>query len=207
MIIQPIVEGQGDETAVPLLLRRLRDMAEAWGLDVGTPHRRRRTQLVKKDSLQSAVRVAGLREGCAGILILFDADDDCPAELAPNLEYWAREAAGELPCVVVMANREYEAWFLASIEALRGRAGIAPGAVSHLDPEAPRDAKGELEARMRPGASYSPTVDQPALTAHLDLESAYRHCRSFRKLVSAFGMLAAAAGVAPAEWPPAAWIS
>jgi hypothetical protein len=106
-----------------------------------------------------------------------------------------------------MANREYEAWFLASIEALRGKAGIQPGAVSHLDPEAPRDAKGELEVRMRPGASYSPTVDQPALTAHLDLESAYRHCRSFRKLVRAFGVLAAAAGVAPAEWPPAAWIS
>ena len=52
MIIQPIVEGQGDEAAVPLLLRRLRDEAQAWGLDVGRPHRKQRTQLVKKDSLQ-----------------------------------------------------------------------------------------------------------------------------------------------------------
>ena len=56
MIIQPIVEGQGDVAAVPLLLRRLRDEAQAWGLEVGRPHRKRRTQLVKKDSLQSAVR-------------------------------------------------------------------------------------------------------------------------------------------------------
>ena len=102
-----------------------------------------------------------------------------------------------MPCAVVMANREYEAWFLASIEALRGRAAILPDATSHPDPEAPRDAKGELERRMPRGASYSPTVDQAALTAHLDLESAYRRCRSFRKLVSAFGALAAAAGVAP----------
>ena len=207
MMIQPIVEGQGDEAALPLLLRRLRDEAQAWGLEVGRPHRKRRTQLVKKDSLQSAVRVAGLREDCAGILVLFDADDDCPKELAPILEEWAREAAGGKPCAVVMANREYEAWFLASIEALRGRAAILPDAVSHHDPEAPRDAKGELERRMPRSASYSPTVDQAPLTAHLDLELAYRRCRSFRKLVSAFGALAAAAGVAPAVWPPAAWVS
>lgn len=206
MIIQPIVEGQGDEAAVPLLLRRLRDEAQAWGLEVGRPHRRRRTQLVRKDSLENAVRVAALRENCAGILVLFDADDDCPAELAPTLENWAREAAGEIPCAVVMANREYEAWFLASMEALRGRAGVLPNAASHADPEALRDAKGELERRMRPGASYSATVDQPAMTAQFDLQNAYRRCRSFRKLVSAFGALAAAAGAAPPVWPPAAWV-
>jgi hypothetical protein len=107
---------------------------------------------------------------------------------------------------VVMANREYEAWFLASIEALRGKSGILSAAVSHPDPESPRDAKGELELRMLHGSSYSPSVDQAPLTAHLDLESAYRRCRSFRKLVRAFGILAAAAGVAPAVWPPAKWV-
>jgi hypothetical protein len=207
MIIQPIVEGQGDEAAVPLLLRRLRDEAQAWGLEVGRPHRRRRTLLVKKDSLQSAVRVAALRENCAAILVLFDADDDCPKELAPTLEEWAREAAGGKPCAVVMANREYEAWFLASIEALRGWGAILPDATSHHEPEVPRDAKGQLERRMPRGASYSATVDQPILTAHLDLESAYRGCRSFRKLVRAFGELAVAAGVAPAVWPPSTWVS
>jgi hypothetical protein len=207
MIIQPIVEGQGEEAAVPLLLRRLRDEAQAWGLEVGRPHRKRRTQLVKKDSLQSAVRVAVLRQDCAGILVLFDADDDCPKHLAPILEQWAREAAGGVPCAVVMANREYEAWFLASIEALRGKAAILPDATSHPDPEVPRGAKGELDRRMRRGASYSPSVDQAALTAHLNLENAYRRCRSFRKLVSAFGALATAAGVSPAVWPPATWVS
>ncbi|MBI2833275.1 MAG: DUF4276 family protein [Acidobacteria bacterium] len=207
MIIQPIVEGQGDVAAVPLLLRRLRDEAQAWGLEVGRPHRKRRTQLVNKDSLQSAVQVAGLRDDCTGILVVFDADDDCPKELAPTLEQWALEAAGGRPCAVVMANREYEAWFLASIEALRVRAGILPDANSHPHLEMPRDAKGELERLMPHGASYSASVDQAALTAHLDLEIAYRRCRSFRKLVSAFGALAAAAGVAPAVWPPAGWVS
>jgi hypothetical protein len=207
MMIQPIVEGQGEEAAVPVLLRRLRDEAQAWTLDVAKPHRRRRTQLVKKDSLQTAVRVAALREDCTGILVIFDADDDCPKELAPTLEAWARDAAGGKACAVVMANREYEAWFLASIEALRGTAGILRDATSHPDPEAPRDAKRQLEHRMPSGASYSPTADQAPLTAHFDLQSAYRRCRSFRKLVLAFGVLAAAAGVAPEVWPPASWIS
>lgn len=205
MIIQPIVEGQGEEAAVPLLLRRLRDEAQAWGLEVARPHRRRRTQLVKKDSLQTAVSVAALREDCAGILVIFDADDNCPKELAPTLEEWAKEAAGGKACAVVMANREYEAWFLASIEAMRGKGAIRIDAISHPDPEAPRDAKGEVERRMQSGSSYSPTVDQAPLTAHLNLESAYRRCRSFRKLVGAFGDLAAAAGVAPDVWPPVAW--
>jgi hypothetical protein len=207
MMIQPIVEGQGEEAAVPLLLRRLQEAAEAWGFQVGRPHRRRRSQLVKKDSLQTAVRVAVLREDCVGVLVVFDADDDCPKELAPTLEQWAEEAAGGKASAVVMANREYEAWFLASIEALRGTAAILSDANSHPNPESPRDAKGELERRMSGNASYSPTVDQATLTAHLDLESAYRRCRSFRKLVAAFGELAAAAGVAPSAWPPAAWES
>ena len=207
MMIQPIVEGQGDEAAVPLLLRRLLNEAQAWGIEVARPHRKRRTQLVKKDSLQSAVGIAALRDDCAGILVLFDADDDCPKRLAPTLEEWAREAAGGKPCAVVMANREYEAWFLASIESLRGRASILRDAISHPDPEVPRDAKGELERWMPRGASYSATVDQAVLTAHLDLESAYRRCRSFRKLVSAFGDLVASAGLAPAVWPPATWVS
>lgn len=206
MMIQPIVEGQGEEAAVPLLLRRLLNEAQAWGIEVGRPHRRRRTQLVKKDSLQSAVAFAALRDDCAGILVLFDADNDCPKELAPTLEQWAQEAAGGKPCAVVMANREYEAWFLASIEALRGTAAILPDATSHPDPEVPRDAKGELERWMPSGASYSATVDQVRLTAQLDLEIAYRRCRSFRKLVSSFGELVAAAGVAPAMWPPATWV-
>jgi hypothetical protein len=206
MIIQPIVEGQGDVDAVPLLLRRLRDEAQAWGLEVAKPHRKPRKKLVKKEFLQSAVQLAGLTPDCAGILILFDADDDCPKDLAAVLDEWAQEVAGGKPCVVVVANREYEAWFLASIEALRGKAGILPEAASHPDPESPRDAKGELEKRMPHGATYAPTADQAPLTAHLDLESAYRRCRSFRKLVSAFGVLATAAGVAPAVWPPAKWV-
>jgi hypothetical protein len=202
VIIQPIFEGQGDESALPILLRRLGELAGVWDLEVAKPHRRNRTHLVQKDSLRRHVRVAALRPNCSGILIVLDADDDCPRVLAPTLAIWAREAAAGIPCEIVMANREYEAWFLASIEALRGRAGILPDAVSHPDPEAPRDAKGELERRMHPKVSYLPAVDQARLTALIVLETAFQRCRSFRKLARAFGALA---GIPPENWPPAAW--
>lgn len=206
MIIQPIVEGHGDVQAVPLLLRRLRDEAAAWGLEVGRPHRRTRGEIGRRDTLQRAVQVAALEANCAGILILCDADDDCPKEAAPRLQAWAEEVSGGVPCRVVLANREYEAWFLASIEELRGIRSVAPDATSHPEPEQPRDAKGELERRMEAGATYSETVDQANLTAHFDLRKAYQRCRSFRRLVTAFGALADAAGVTRQALPPAAWL-
>ncbi len=205
MIVQPIVEGQGEESAVPLLLRRLAAEAGAWDIQVARPHRRRRTQLVRKDSLQTAVKVARLTPGCDCIFVLFDADDDCPKELAPTLEGWAREISGGIPCFVVMANREYEAWFLASVESLRGSCGIRNDATSPPDPEAPRDAKGELDDRMHHGSSYSRTVDQAKLTAQLDLAAVHRSCRSFRRLVRVFGDVLQAADLHPDPWPPAGW--
>ena len=75
MKIQPIVEGYGEIFAVPILLRRLCDEAQAWGLEIARPHRRSRSELVDRNTLQNAIRVATLTEDCAGILVLFDADD------------------------------------------------------------------------------------------------------------------------------------
>jgi hypothetical protein len=55
------------------------------------------------------------------------------------------------------------------------------------------------------GRSYSETADQPALTQLFDMETAYRRCRSFRRLVRAFGILATAAGGNLPLWPPPEW--
>lgn len=205
MIVQPIVEGQGDEAATPVLLRRLVGVAEAWEIQIARPHRRKRSLLVQRDTLVSAIRVARLTEGCAAILVLLDADDDCPKELAPRLTQWAREAADPIPCEVVVANREYEAWLLAGIAPLLGTHGLLADTEPHPAPEIPRDAKGQLEARMSQASSYMPTVDQPRLTAGFDMPSAYRACRSFRKLVKAFGVILTAAGSKPGSWPPESW--
>src|SRR5438309_1061296 len=134
MNIQPVVEGHGEVPAVPVLLRRLRDTAQAYAIDVNPPIRKKRGELVDEGRLRNAVRVARKQEDCAAILILFDSDDDAPCQLGPRVQAWAQDEAGQTPCLVVLAHREYEAWFLAAIESLRGVRGIRADAVSHPDP-------------------------------------------------------------------------
>ena len=206
MNIQPIVEGHGEVAAIPVLLRRLRDETQDFSLDVNAPIRRRRSELVRESELRRSIQLARLQPDLGAILILFDSDDDCPKTLVRDLQEWASSEATPVPCLVVMAHREYEAWFLAAIESLRGVRGIRQDAVSHPEPESPRDAKGRLEERMLPNRSYSETADQAALTAKFDMPTAHRRCRSFRKLVKSFGTLANAMGVAVGDWPPRAWL-
>jgi len=203
--IQPIVEGHSEVEAVPILIRRLLGAAGVHELGVNRPIRRHRSELAKEAPLRKSVRLALNQENCRAILILFDGDDECPREWGPKLQGWAQGEAGEIPCVLVMAWREYEAWFLAAIESLRGVRGISRTANSHDDPESPRDAKGQLERRMIPNRSYSETIDQAPLTARFDLAQAHKHCRSFRRFVRAFGRLAEGVGVALDPWPPADW--
>jgi hypothetical protein len=153
--IQPIVEGDAEVLALPVLLRRFIGVASAYSLGISRPIRRSRTQLAREDGVREAVRLARLEPNCAAILIVFDGDDDCPKDLAPRVQAWGREEATPLPCYVVMANREYEAWFLATIESLRGTRGIRHDATSHAAPESRRGAAEELERRMTPNRSYS----------------------------------------------------
>ncbi len=58
---------------------------------------------------------------------------------------------------------------------------------------------------MTPNRSYSKPVDQPALTAIFDMAEAHRRCRSFRRMVRVFGLLATSLGVDLDQWPPADW--
>ena len=150
-------------------------------------------------------RMALLQPDCGGILIVFDSDDDCPRDIASQIEAWARTESGAVPCGVVMAHREYEAWFLASLEALRGVRGIAMDAANHVTPEIPRNAKGELRRHMISGRGYSESVDQAAMTAKMDFAAAHRGCRGFRKMVKAFGDVVGGMGVSLVPWPPGVW--
>ncbi|HYU33663.1 MAG TPA: DUF4276 family protein [Thermoanaerobaculia bacterium] len=205
MRIQPIVEGAGETEALPELLRRLRDASGAYALTFNKPLRRKRSELVNETPLRKAVGLA-LRQGCEGILILFDSDKDCPRVVAPQVQTWARSEAPGVRCEVVLAHCEYEAWFLGSLESLRGRRGLSGDAISLADPESVRGAKERLQA-MGELRRYAPTRDQAALTALFDLAAAYRSCRSFRRMVRAFGLLAEGVGVPLTDWPPPSWLT
>ena len=159
----------------------------------------------KREGLTHAVQVAIRQPECTAVLILIDGDDDCPAELGPTMRQRAQGAAGGLPVHVVLAHREYEAWFLAAIESLRGRRGIREDALQDPQPEASRNAKGRLEERMAANAVYSETTDQAALSQLFSLEDAYRRSRSFRKLADSFGTLLRDSGHDLPHWPPPSW--
>lgn len=108
----------------------------------------------------------------------------------------ADEMAPDLPCAVVMARREYEAWFLTAIESLQ------VGASYPENPELKRDAKGALRGFL---PTYKPTTQQTALSARFDMGMAYRRASSFRKLVRELCRILNAVGssaVVPAEWMP-----
>ena len=191
--------------AVPVLLRRFVEEAQVWSVQIGRPIRQQRSQLAGESGVKRAIRLASVQPDCHAILMLFDGDSDCPAVLGPKVQGWADEAAGEVPCSVVLAHREYEAWFLAAIESLRGHRNVRSDAEAHQNPESPRGAKEQFEARMRPGTSYIETIDQSAYSARLSLPTAYRRSRSFRKLVSSFGNLVKSMGHDINAWPPPAW--
>lgn len=186
MKIAAIVEGDGEVDALPVLLRRLAD----WRTPDRYPQplrpiRVRRDRFLNREQefsrhLQLAAKKCG---GDGWILILFDADDDCPAELGPMTLERARTCIPYRPISVVLANREYEAWFIASAPSLDGCRGFVYEPTDRIDAEVPRNAKGWIEAHLQ-SQSYGEMTDQPAFSAKMDLQLAYENSRSFRKLCS-----------------------
>ncbi len=178
-----IVEGYGDVAAVPELVRRFQQVLDPGiGLDIRPPTRAGRNQLIKDGEIERQVeRLVRQLKPPRAILILIDADKDCPAELGPDILDRARQARPDVPVGVVLAKWEYEAWFLAAIESLRGKRGLAEDLAKVEDPEGIRGAKEFLKKHMRGSRKYSERMDQPAMTAMFDMQMAREHSPSFDK--------------------------
>jgi hypothetical protein len=183
-----IVEGHGEVDSAPLLLRRiLRELAPALSPSILTPHRVSRGQIIKEEGLQRAIEFMARKVGNEGrILLLLDADDDLPCVLGPRLLALARGFRPDRDISVVVAKREYEAWFLTAAESLRGRRRLPEDLAPPSAPEAIRDAKCWLSQHKPDG--YRETIDQPALTSIFDLTMA-RRADSFDKLFREVGRL------------------
>ena len=180
--IVPIVEGHGEIEAVPVLLRRVFISMNVYDVQVAKPVRVQRKRVVKENELERRVQlVISTHNNVTGILVILDSDDDCPAELGPRLLERCK-AVTHLPVAVVLANKEFECWFLGAKESLRGVRSIREDASAPPNPEEIRGAKERIRRNMESG-SYVPTSDQPALAARMDLELAQRRCPSFDKFV------------------------
>ncbi|MBI2384155.1 MAG: DUF4276 family protein [Gammaproteobacteria bacterium] len=182
--IAPIVEGDGELEAVPVLLRRLvGEMSPLQHVAIAPPIRVKRDRFLKfEEDFRKKIWLGAQKAGADGALIvLLDADDDCAAQCGPAVLDRMRRtlppaAAVKLACV--FAVREFEGWFLAAATSLRGIRGLPPDLEGPEDPESIRGAKEWLAARM---GRYRETLDQPALAATFDMHEARRRSRSFDK--------------------------
>jgi hypothetical protein len=127
------------------------------------------------------------------IVVILDADEDAPETLGPSLLARARSVVpGNFPIAVVVAKREYEAWFLAAFPSARfrdelmgleytlARQSLPP----RTDVEAIADCKSYV-AHLIGVKKYEPTIHQPALTEILPFTSAMTHrSPSFGRLLT-----------------------
>jgi hypothetical protein len=180
--ITSIVEGHGEKTGLPKLLYRIAYQHSIWDFRATEPRRIARGSLIRPGGIENAVAAEANRvSGPGGLLVLLDADDDCPAELGPALLARAQAARPDKSVAVVLPKREFEAWFIASASSLGGHCGLPHGLEIPGDPEAIRDAKGWIEDRRTDGLQYSPTVDQALLGSAFDIDLARKTAPSLDK--------------------------
>jgi hypothetical protein len=182
--ILAIVEGQSEVQSVPILLRRIQGQMEAFHIQIARPFRVKRHKVIKTGELERAI-TQGIRDrgNIGAILILLDAEDDCPAKLAPDLLERCKQTTN-FPVAVVLATIELEGWFLGGKESLRGVCGIKPDAVAPKNPEKIRGAKERLSQNMEPvERRYLETDDQPVLAAKVDFGLTKARCPSFDKFL------------------------
>lgn len=186
MNVVPIVEGDGEVQALPTLLRRFPEWrATAVFPNVVAPIRVRRDRFLNNDEeFRKQVMLAGMKCQRSGwVLILLDADDDCPVTLAEAIYRRFYALAPHIRVSVVIAQREYEAWFIAAAPSLSGKKGFrVPRKLPAA--ESVRGAKEWIGKCLPHGQKYHEVNDQEAFSAVLDLQLAYDNSRSFRRLAS-----------------------
>lgn len=186
MKVTAIVEGDGEVAAFPILLRRMSTWLspENYSIEITKPIRVRRDRFINKNEEfhRMLLLAAGKCEKNGWILILLDADDDCPAQLGKQLLARAQEVVSDRQISVVLANKEYEAWFIAAAESINGKRGFAISENERAAyPESVRDAKNWIGRRIKE-SKYREITDQPAFSALIDLQQAKDNSRSFSKL-------------------------
>jgi hypothetical protein len=180
-----IVEGQGDATAAPVLIRRLAASIDpACRITISPPRRIPKSKLVRPGELERSVEALARQIGRAmPILIVIDADTDCPKDLAYDLVARCRATHGDISVSTVVAKMEYETWFIAAAESLSGRSEFAHPLTRPDDPESIRGAKEWLSRQMKEGHRYVETRHQAAYSAVIDIAQAMT-IRSFQKLAA-----------------------
>jgi hypothetical protein len=186
--VLPIVEGHGEDNSVRILLQRIwGELFDGEYIEILKPIRGKRHKLVKATELGKALNLAALklrdpsRQAPSMILVLLDADSDLPCILGPSLLALARGIRSDMDISCVIANIEYETWFVAAAGSLGEFLDLTDGSEIPSDPERRRHGKGWIQRNFR-GPKYSETIDQPAMTQAMDLTLCRQRSPSFDKL-------------------------
>jgi Domain of unknown function (DUF4276) len=181
--ISPIVEGYGEVTAVPELIRRIAWERHQTNPEVSNPIRVKATSFRKFDhEFTRSVHLAAekAKEKAGIVLILLDSEDDCPSEFGPRIKSEAMKVRSDIDFIVCLAYREYETWFMHAAASLAGKSGLSNHLATPINPESVRNAKGWINQEM--SQKYRATSHQVALTSAFDLTQASTS-QSFQRLL------------------------
>lgn len=192
-----IVEGDGEVTAVPVLLYKILHHQNCFDVFISNPKNAHGCgNLTKPGGLERFVQYAMLERECCGVLVLLDGDTlgNCAVESAKELSERIKCLAPRVPVSIVIANREYEGWILASIESICGNPidseiVFPVDVLAPIDPDSINSAKGWIAARLPKNKTYKETVHQASMSRLIDVNLANGRSRSFRRLQNAVSQL------------------
>lgn len=167
----PIVEGHGEDRAVPLLIRRILESQGIYQAQILPARRYGEYPSVTKNF--DNLFLAAIKEK-APILWVMDFDSkhyDCPLKEARHLLTRAETLRPGWPLKIAFLVKEYETLFLVDEAACRAIfPDISPKVGFPEIPEDVRDAKGWLSQHRPSGLAYKETVHQEKITARLNLD-------------------------------------
>jgi hypothetical protein len=197
LYIVPIVEGQTEAGCIERLLHRIWTelLVAPLRLQVLPPSRSQRDALLKSDGTELARKVEEAnaklaqrlrrdQQGRGLLLLLLDAERDCPARLAPQLLAAARTARSDIDIACVLAKSMLENWMVAGASTLAGVNGLPDPLPPINNPE---DGSGAnwLESQLRSKnrtRKYKKTVDADVFVRAMSLPDCRTNAPSFDKL-------------------------
>ncbi|MGL6074775.1 MAG: hypothetical protein ACRC8S_11495 [Fimbriiglobus sp.] len=195
--IQPIVEGETEARCIERLLHRI------WSESLQCPFRLQVLRAIPEprnrllnETLKQHVEIACARlkekvdhlpQSKGLVLILFDADDDCPVDIVKiHKSTISSTLFGSISDSLIIANKMFENWLIAGCSGYLGRFGmpsVDPG-IQDAETRKGYSWMRELLSDRAANKPYRKIVDGIDLTKSFDIAEASLKSRSFRKLLS-----------------------
>lgn len=196
--IAPVVEGHTEQDCLERLLFRVWTelLCRPERLQVIEPFRAQRDALIHSngEALTNTIQKAYSKlcaktkkdpNAIALLLVLLDAEKDCPATLGPKLVSTAKGTLpGDAPVACVLAKQMFENWIVAGASTLAGVNGLPEVLPANPTPEN-GSGKNWLEKHLRnknKTRAYKKTVDAKEFVSAMALQECRDTAPSFDKL-------------------------